>query len=245
MEIRFDKYYSIPIKIDKEMLEEIEKLFVDRLGEAHYSVYTIDDSTIHFDSKNELLEFDNSLNRKIINLAISFSNREEYFSNNVITFNSFRKLGEHIITTDDMIHIVYRVGNEEIDSHIKSEFDTILRNNKLPYGWIITKRIYWNIFIAFILTTFCKLIPIDNMKFSNPSMGYLIVYLFMFSIILSVVTQIGNFIISKYFNSIVFYFGKNIKKFDNEARIRQTLTWFILGIVVSSIVAWIFELIKK
>lgn len=232
MVVKGKMQYKFAIIVDDKFIRDIDTLIKEYFAEPTYYADLLNGDQIEFDSVSELINYDNFASRAISALTIR-SGIENFMYimpwGGVINEYKSTINWKFEIDNNDKCEEVKRKAKEIFDKHKQSIMYTLASKFSIAHicSIVLALGVALNFYIWFILHNQAK-------EVTNITMvGIWIIAIICFTVI----EKFISYMVKKFFPSVVFYLGENIKKIENFSKLKSNLFWGVIVAVMVSVVA--------
>lgn len=232
------------IILNPAKMKELDSFLHKRYNIVLYEAVLKDKSSIDFLDVDEMLDFCNFRENRIVNLSIH-SRNEDYTEKQDIKFEPeygfFR-----LLTTS--AKIIYKTEKAENKAIINSFYDDFFNRSRSTYWYVLVLSVHgilnflWGLFIIIgLISGFLSFPP----NFSKPFTGGDFFFAVTFGIIFSITPILINKVIIALLPPIVFEWGEERSKEKNRQKRKSNVVWLIISTIVAFISPWLFGRLFK
>ena len=222
--------YKKAIILTPERIDELFALLKKHYDSIRFEAKTFDKRTIFFDSKDELIQYENFQKGRIKELKIvCYDNRNK---NLYIYFKYSNRIFD-VIGYWSTVQCDYELSSLKEETLLKNELHTFFEKCKASY-WLVGKFSAWGLSLVFsitmtIISSFHKTSTTETGKIViNSFIPILVVIL-----ILSLPVLFDYFVMGKLFYPVVYKWGEEGERQEKIDRLKSNFFW---GIIIALIV---------
>lgn len=232
------------IILNPASMRELDSFLSTKYETVSYAAELKDKSSVEFLNADEMLDFSNFKENRIVKLNI-LSRNKDYTEKQDITFEP--RYGFFRLLTSSA-RISYKTENPENKPVISSFYEDFFCRSRSTYWYVHVLSafsilyIIWGILTVVGIASGFLSYPPD---FSNPFTGGDFLSVAFFGIALTIATSLINKLIVALFPPIVYEWGEE----RNKERIRQqrksNIVWLVLGAIVALILPWLISFLFR
>lgn len=232
------------IILNPASVRELDSFLLAKYETVSYAAELKDKSSVEFLNADEMLDFSNFKENRIVKLNI-LSRNKDYTEKQDITFEPRYGFFRHLTSS---ARISYKTENPENKAVISSFYNDYFSRSRSTYWYVHVLSAYSILYIIWGLLTVVGIAsgfltyPPD---FSKPFTGGDFLFATFFGIVLTVIPSLMNKVIVALFPPIVFEWGEE----RNKERIRQqrksSIVWLIIGAVIAPVFPWLFRILLR
>ncbi len=224
--------YKKAIILTEQRMRELHEILMNYFDKIKYKAIIESGSEIEFNGIDELVDYDNHLERKIQKIEITCQKRDTIN----ITMLFIECYGDFILQYDKTILCIYTVTDTKEEVNLKSDFDNIFDKAKARY-WIFSKICAIHLIAIWgIYSLIHMILNFSEVNQTDYSITFWIsVFLVMLAIV-AVLRRIIDLFLRYLFPPIVFCWGENHDANTRRVDLRSNLSWGSIFAVIGAVV---------
>lgn len=225
-------------------MEELNSFLHNKYDFVSYESVLKDKSSVDFLNVNEMLDFSNFKENKIVKLKI-LSRSKDYAETLDITFEPEYGVLRLLSAS---VKINYKTGKAENKAILSSFFDDFFIRSRSTYWYVYVLNTYSIIYFLWFLLILIGIVsgflsfPPD---FSKPLTGGDFLFIASFVIALNLAPWLINKSIIALFPPIVFEWGEERNREKTRQQRKSNVVWLIISTIIAFILPWLFGLLFK